>query len=49
MRRPCFLWYNELTERLSETFFKGVEDGRRKREEGMSDEQTALWYNGEMI
>ena len=25
------------------------EDGRRKKEEGMSDEQMALWYNGEMI
>ena len=41
---------------MSEAFFKGMEegrwkkeDGRRKREEGMSDEQMALWYNGEMI
>jgi len=25
------------------------DDGRWKMEEGMSDEQMALWYNGEMI
>jgi len=26
-----------------------MDDGRWKMEEGMSDEQMALWYNGEMI